>query len=689
MLGIITNGLKMFLPFSSSQQLGEELVTDGNFPNGDNWTEENGWTFANGFASFLYIDVSNSKLTQDVGLTSGKTYRLTLDYTRSAGSFTVRELSGSGYVVLGTFSDVSDSIELTFNSTSNNGTLYITAVSTTFVGSISNVSVKEVGQFSLDETTNNNNAKLFTGNALDFSGNDYVDIDGFTMSGTNATFAFWANIDITTNYILDATPNRLVIGFRNNNLSLFSVDAWAEFGAISTNDYQRVVITTSGTTAKCFINGVQLGVDQTIIAIDLSSASAVKIGSSNTGSSFYYNGKLSDFQIWNVAWSATDVANDYANPNQLVSSVSVSNLKGWWAFTEGSGSFAFDNATAPGSELIVNGNFATDSNWSKGPGWSISGDVASSDGSQSGLSYLNQSGAIVSGKTYKATFELVSRSAGEVRVFVGGVENNSPKTIPAIYTEYITAGSTAFWIRASSTFVGSIRDVSVKEISAGTIAGATYEPAQSSVLQLGMINWSNGSGVFLPPSPSNATQDILGNAVRDRLNSLNLTGTGVAEVTDNNSLDFGTGDFSVETWAKWDFVNSGSSYNTIYSNGGLVTGTSNFGLVSSSTGDKIRFIVNNTNCISTSTFSNGDWVHIVGTRESGSLKLYINGNKTPEATASNSDTVTNALVKSVGKDAQTFRFYHNLIDDVRVYDRAITSTEVEQNYKAGTSAHTN
>jgi len=63
----------------------------------------------------------------------------------------------------------------------------------------------------------------------------------------------------------------------------------------------------------------------------------------------------------------------------------------------------------------------------------------------------------------------------------------------------------------------------------------------------GMINWSNGSGVFLPPSPSNATQDILGNAVRDRQSSLNLTGTGYAEVADSASVN-PTSAITIQCW---------------------------------------------------------------------------------------------------------------------------------------------
>ena len=544
------------------------------------------------------------------------------------------------------------------------------------------------GQFSLDETTNNNNAKLFTGNCLDFDGsNDYVDIDGFTMIGTTATFAFWINTDDISSdrHILDFDTNRFIITFNSNQLSVYdSSETYYGFGAISTNAWNRCVIVLNGTSAKCYVNGAQLGAEKTITPLSVGSATAVKIGARHNASPSEalaaIDGQLSDFQIWNSAWSATDVANDYANPNQLVSSVSVSNLKGWWALTEGSGSFAFDNATAPGSELIVNGDFDTDSDWSKGTGWSISGNVASSDGSQSGNSYLNQSGAIVSGKTYKATFEIKAISAGEVRIFVGNVETFTPRTTVDVFTEYITAGSNEFWIRASSTFVGSIDNVSVKEISAGTINGATYVDSQSSILQLGMINWSNGSNVFLPPSPTNSAQDILGNAVRDRLNSLNLTGTGYGEVADDDSIN-PTDAITIQCWIK----------SNTEGNKGLVgkfnSSKKDYLFLKQST--KIKFQIGDSDFLESGTIAQSGWINVAGTYDKSNIKTFING--VESTTASLTVAISNKTnVLEIGRYNNNNSYaYSERIDDVKIYDRALTADEILQNYNAGTSAHTN
>ena len=52
-----------------------------------------------------------------------------------------------------------------------------------------------------------NRAALYSGKALDFDGvNDYVDLDGFTLSGTTATFVFNLKADspsFTSKYVFD------------------------------------------------------------------------------------------------------------------------------------------------------------------------------------------------------------------------------------------------------------------------------------------------------------------------------------------------------------------------------------------------------------------------------------------------------------------------------------------------------
>lgn len=118
-------------------------------------------------------------------------------------------------------------------------------------------------------------------------------------------------------------------------------------------------------------------------------------------------------------------------------------------------------------ELIVNGQFDTDSDWVKGTGWSISDGLAASSGS--GLSIV-QSFNVEEGENYRISFEVKNYQSGKVKPQLGGgttaqgtfVESNG------VYTEYLTALQGNFRLnfkaQGSDVFTGSIDNVSVKKV---------------------------------------------------------------------------------------------------------------------------------------------------------------------------------------------------------------------------------
>ena len=433
----------------------------------------------------------------------------------------------------------------------------------------------------LDKSVNTNQAKLFTGKTLYFDGNnDTLDISGFQMTGSNATFAFWINPSQAQNtYILDVNISRFVIEISNLTLKITSGNT-VSFGAVNAAEWQRCIVILNGTSASCYINGVQLGATQTITGISIGSATSAAIGSIFSGTSTYYDGKLSDFQIYNAVWTAYDVAYDYANPNKLATenpsgSLTLANLKGYWALSEGAGLVAYDSS--------------------------------------------------------------------------GGGNN-------------------------------------------GTISGATYITGQERIPQLGLLNYSVSTPVSdevtLVANPNNTAQDIRGTAVKVRDNSFNLNGAGFAEIADDNSLDFGTGNFTIDSWVQYKYVNTSNTYNVIMGLGAQanLVGNNSAHLVTNASG--FGFIVGGVSAISGVGFTPvvGDWYYVVGNRVGTTIKLSVNS--ALEATTTNAGTtVTNSSVKHIGRDTSGSRFYKGLISVCRGYNRALSAGEITQNYNAGLSAH--
>jgi len=119
-----------------------------------------------------------------------------------------------------------------------------------------------------------------------------------------------------------------------------------------------------------------------------------------------------------------------------------------------------------GPELITNGDFATDSNWTKGTGWSIANGKASRT-AQSGSTACDQSISLIAGKKYKIVYTLTI-SAGSFNVRFSGTTNVNglSRTTSGTYIDYLVAatGNNTFrLVGADGSFAGSIDNVSVKE----------------------------------------------------------------------------------------------------------------------------------------------------------------------------------------------------------------------------------
>jgi hypothetical protein len=240
------------------------------------------------------------------------------------------------------------------------------------------------------------------------------------------------------------------------------------------------------------------------------------------------------------------------------------------------------------------------------------------------------------------------------------------------YTSLIIAADarSAGALVAGQAFIGSneqyaIWGASLRPTSAGDAYIKTNATAQTSAV--------------LVPEGLTAGASIFGTDIITPRNAfaLNLDGASWAQVGDNASLDFGTGALTIECWAKAKFVNQGSSANAIFSLGAEVNGSDTGALTSSAS--TFDFWLGGT-AISTGTFVANTWNHIVGVRSGSTISIYLNG--TLQTTGTNSNSITNASAKNIGRDNNTVRYYNDQLANPRIYNRALTAAEVLRNYNA-------
>ena len=366
----------------------------------------------------------------------------------------------------------------------------------------------------LDTSGNNNHGQLYSGRALEFDGvTDYLDLGAtntfvdFSAETTQANRA-WTVVCWVKPYVITTETNSMnmigsnvtqsinYLGLRGagahvNKLTIYDVGTttWRVSNtALNINTWYRAVWVFDGdTTVSFYLNGVADGtgeIDNTGVYADM----ALRyIGTLNDNGRFW-DGALADLQLWQGAWTASDVTYDYLNPESLVlsnggTSLTESNLKIWYPMQDGhrgQQSYILDASnTGLGDELITNGSFTTDSDWNKNSNWTIDttgGATAVADGSAN--TDINQviTSHPVANNVYKVTFDVVSVTAGSVHFTFGGATGADRNSV-GTYSEYITASNTdrlKIDSHATNLFAGSIDNVSVKPVNAKNNATTVF-----------------------------------------------------------------------------------------------------------------------------------------------------------------------------------------------------------------------
>ncbi len=748
---VITDELKLWLGFKTSEVVGREEVVNGDFA-----TDLSGWIISNddathsvtwvGGAARYVSDTTSPQLNLDqtINAVIGAEYQVSINVTYTTGSLKIASIDGNQTIL-------NEGLNV-FNIVAASNTLRILRGGTNVDALINSASIKEVSQFVKDKSPNTNNAKLFTGKALDFDGsNDYISIGAFpsydavtiaisiktnssTFGGSSGIIGRGSATAAHSNWAVWGTSSGLAIYVGDGtNSDVFSI-ATAQFTADS---WDRLVIRIDYTakTIKAELNNVNKVNDSFSLTKD--SGSDVIILGALTTSSFREDCALADFQIYNSILSDADVTYDYENPNHLVTdnpntSLTVTNLKGYWALSEGAGSVAYDSSGEGNNGTIDGATYvpAQDTipqlgmmNWAKGSNLeptSDSGTYGSSPASEIlTQSPLQSNTAIIPvpsalANRYQYDFAGGVYSSGQVLTYswyskqittplLTFVGNLNPKTSSWVNCTLVTAAQEIEsdingWDRFSISF--SIDDGSLASIMRPYFGDVIGVGNQSVAYWGHQLEESTSAGNFILTdgaaaidvttiqNPSNKGYDILGNALRLRENAFNLDGSGYAEVVKGSDFNFGTGDFTLEAWVKYKFSNTGSGVNAILGLGQQLGGATTAGLETTNN-NRFAFVCGSLVTDSTAglVLTEGDWYHVVGVRESSTVTLYVDAvnkkNGTSTANVTNTDNI------KVGQDTSTARYYKELISDCRIYDRALTSDEILNNYNAGLSAHTN
>ncbi len=175
---------------------------------------------------------------------------------------------------------------------------------------------------------------------FDFASSTISIGDLSSVEGSDFTISLWLNRDSAHSSVIynsgSAYPNGLIFQSNQNGSFFISVgggDGTTSTMTITDGIWYNAILTVSGTTAKVYVNGSQLGSDLTVGSARTGIGSGTVIGEYNHGSGYNFNGKLSNVQVFNSALLGPEVETlyNYGSPIQTLANIpQSSNLKAWY-----------------------------------------------------------------------------------------------------------------------------------------------------------------------------------------------------------------------------------------------------------------------------------------------------------------------------------------------------------------------
>ena len=221
---------------------------------------------------------------------------------------------------------------------------------------------------------------------FDSADSDYIEIPNSSdlqLVNTDFSISFWLNPTNSHNGMVMQNYQGGVGGwgvyYVSGNLRFISMTGptvWQTLTTVSTSQWTHILIVgdDTGNNLLCYKNGAE--VYNASYALNITSTPNNTFIGSEKGTVLFFNGKLSNFSIWNTALTSSQVSEIYNEglPGNLNSHSAYSNLVSWWQLGENS-SFDGNNWIVADEKGTNNGTSAnmTEANLTNGVGTTANG----------------------------------------------------------------------------------------------------------------------------------------------------------------------------------------------------------------------------------------------------------------------------------------------------------------------------
>jgi hypothetical protein len=561
-------------------------------------------------------------------------------------------------------------------------------------------------------------------NALNFDGtNDYVNCGIYNPA--TFTIEAWVNPNVVNvdqavvSTLSEYTFTGWELHIGPDGIPVFTIRNAAGWigtkgtSPISANAWTHLAVTYDGATVKLYVNGVLS--NTSIPGTYISSNGEMHISKRYGGVSgwYYFNGTIDEVRVWNTAQTVTQIVGNMYNG--IDNPASAAGLTRYFNFYQGTagGSNSGITTLIDASASALNGtlnNFAltgSTSNWVKGcRELSVSTDTTSIGATANSTATVD----IASNTTWSAfsdqTWLTISPTSGK---------GNGTLTFTATANPFILPRTATVTILATGVSIQTITVIQQPSSEAATIGlsstMASIGAATNSTTTVNVTSnttWTTTSNqTWLTVSPASGTgNDTLtltataNPLTTTRTATITVSATGATSQTvtvtqaaaQNNALNFnGTNDyvscgvynpttFTIEAWVNPIVANVDQAVVSTLSEFTLTGGE----LHIFSNGIPVITVRNNGNWVDTkgtTPISTNTWTHLAATYDGNTLKLYVNGLLSASSTLDSYSPGSESML--IGRRSSNNLFFNGTIDEVRIWNTALTESQINGNMYNG------
>ena len=583
-------------------------------------------------------------------------------------------------------------------------------------GTVANTTWAAAGKYGKALSFNGTSARVTVPNAASLQLSAGMTLEAWVNPATTA--AAWRDVIYkgNDNYYLMGTTDHSGAPAGGGTFAGANANAFAA-SALATNSWTYLATTYDGANLRLYVNGT-LAATQAKTGTITSSTNPLTIGSDPIWGQ-YFNGLIDDVRIYNTALSAsqiqTDMATPVAPPGPDTTPPSVPGTLTATAISSGrvdlSWGAASDNVAVAGYHIercqaagctsfaeiaTAAGSATTFSDTSTAAGTSYSYRVRANDAVPNLGPYSNTATAVTPSPdttppSVPGTLTATAISSGRVDLSWGAASDNVAVTGYHIercqaagctsFAEIATAAGSATTFSDTSTAAGTSYSYRVRANDAVPNLGpysntaTAVTPVPSGPTPVAAFSFDEGSGSTVADASGNGNNGTVANttwaAAGKYGKALSFNGTS-ARVTVPNaaSLQLSAG-MTLEAWvnpattaAAWrDVIYKG---NDNY----YLMGTTDHSGVPAGGG---TFAGANANAFAASALATNSWTYLATTYDGANLRLYVNG--TLAATQAKTGAITSSTNPlTIGSDPICGQYFNGLIDDVRIYNTALTAS---------------